>query len=336
VHSIGLVGAGRIARVHAANTVLSDALRLAAVMDVDDAAAQALAAETGSDVATSVEELLTRADVNAVLIATPPDTHAELVVTAAHAGKHVFCEKPLAHNVADAKRAVDACERAGVVLQVGYNRRFDESFRTVRDTVHAGRIGQPWILRISSRDPAPPPATYLPVSGGLFLDTTSHDLDLSRFVLGAEILEISARAMALADPNAKELGDVDTSVVTIVFSNGAIGAIDNCRTSAYGYDQRLEVHGSEGMVQAANEVTTTTTIADGQGFHSPTLPYYYLDRYAPAFRRELESFARALEGAEPEVSGHDGLAAVVAAVAANLALDERRVVRLEEVTDDAA
>jgi myo-inositol 2-dehydrogenase/D-chiro-inositol 1-dehydrogenase len=331
VHAIGIVGAGRIARVHATYAAISDDLRLAAVADVDPGPARALADELGCDALVSAEELLGRDDVDAVLVTTPPDTHAALVVAAAEAGKHVFCEKPLAQTVDDAKRAVAACDRAGVVLQVGYNRRFDENFRGVRDAVQSGRIGTPWLIRISSRDPAPPPATYLPVSGGLFLDTTSHDFDLACFVLGAEIVEVATSATAVTDANARTIGDVDTAVVTLQFSNGVIGAIDNCRSSTYGYDQRLEVHGSEGMAQAANEATTTVTIADAHGFHSPTLPHFYMDRYAPAFRRELASFARALGGQDPEVSGTDGLAAVVAATAAKRALDERRAVRLADI-----
>jgi myo-inositol 2-dehydrogenase/D-chiro-inositol 1-dehydrogenase len=336
VHSVGIVGAGRIARVHATHAASSDELRLAAVADVDARAARTLADELGCEALDGAEELLARDDVDAVLVATPPDTHVGFVVAAADAGKHVFCEKPLAQTVNDAKTAVAACERAGVVLQVGYNRRFDDNFRGVRDAVQSGRIGTPWIIRISSRDPDPPPATYLPVSGGLFLDTTSHDLDLARFVLGAEIVRVAASATAVTDENARTIGDVDTAIVTVEFSNGVIGAIDNCRSSSYGYDQRLEVHGSGGMAQAANEATTTVTIADAQGFHSPTLPHFYMDRYAPAFRRELESFARALSGEEPEVSGHDGLAAVVAATAAKRAYEERRAVLVEEVLDDAA
>jgi myo-inositol 2-dehydrogenase / D-chiro-inositol 1-dehydrogenase len=331
VHSVGIVGAGKIARVHAANSVGLSDLRIAAVADVEQAHAQSLAELLGCDVAGSVDELLARADVEAVLITTPPNTHAELVQAAAAAGKHVFCEKPLAQNVGDARRAANACERAGVVLQVGYNRRFDENFRAAREAVQDGRIGRPWILRISSRDPMPPPPEYLPLSGGLFVDTTSHDFDLARFLVGAEIVEVTARAAALADPHAKEIGDVDTCVVTIVFDNEAIGAIDNCRVSAYGYDQRVEVHGSLGLVQADNEVSSTVTVADAQGFHSPPLPHFYLDRYGPAFRRELEAFARALDGNEPEVGGRDGVAAVAAAAAARRALDERRSVRLEEV-----
>jgi myo-inositol 2-dehydrogenase/D-chiro-inositol 1-dehydrogenase len=331
VHSVGIVGAGKIARVHAANSVGLSDLRIAAVADVEQAHAQSLAELLGCDVAGSVDELLARADVEAVLITTPPNTHAELVQAAAAAGKHVFCEKPLAQNVGDARRAANACERAGVVLQVGYNRRFDENFRAAREAVQDGRIGRPWILRISSRDPMPPPPEYLPLSGGLFVDTTSHDFDLARFLVGAEIVEVTARAAALADPHAKEIGDVDTCVVTIVFDNEAIGAIDNCRVSAYGYDQRVEVHGSLGLVQADNEVSSTVTVADAQGFHSPPLPHFYLDRYGPAFRRELEAFARALDGNEPEVGGRDGVAAVAAATAARRALDERRSVSLEEV-----
>jgi myo-inositol 2-dehydrogenase/D-chiro-inositol 1-dehydrogenase len=331
VHSVAILGAGKIARVHAANIKTVENLHIAAVADVDSAAAQALADEIGSDAAGGVDELLAREDVEAVLITTPPTTHADLVETMAAAGKHVFCEKPLAQNVSDAQRAADACERAGVILQVGYNRRFDENFRAARDAVHAGRIGRPWIVRISSRDPAPPPADYLPLSGGLFLDTTSHDFDLARFLVGSEIVEVTATATSLADPHARAFGDVDTSIVTVVFANDAIGAIDNCRVSAYGYDQRVEIHGSAGMVQADNEVRTTVTVADAEGFHRSTLPHFYLDRYATAFRRELESFARALDDGQPEVSGRDGVAAVAAAAAAKRALDEGRSVRLAEI-----
>jgi myo-inositol 2-dehydrogenase/D-chiro-inositol 1-dehydrogenase len=332
VHSVGIVGAGKIARVHAANVGVIDDLSIAAVADVEPAAARALADEIDCDAVNGVDELLARGDIEAVLITTPPTTHADLVEAASSAGKHVFCEKPLAQNVADAARAAEACEGAGVVLQVGYNRRFDENFRAAREAVESGRIGRPWIVRISSRDPAPPPAGYLPLSGGLFLDTTSHDFDLARFLVGSEIVEITASATAVADPHAKAIGDVDTSIVTLVFANEAIGAIDNCRVSAYGYDQRIEIHGSAGMVRADNETATTVTVADEQGFHSPTLPHFYLDRYAQAFRRELEAFARALDGEPPQVSGRDGVAAVAAAVAAKRALDERRTVRLDEVT----
>jgi myo-inositol 2-dehydrogenase / D-chiro-inositol 1-dehydrogenase len=313
VHSVGLIGAGKVARVHAANLARIRGARLVAVADAVPEAARGLADDVGCDALTP-EALLGRGDVEAVLVTTPPDTHAALIAAAAEAGKHVFCEKPLATSLDAAWAAVEAAERAGVLLQIGYNRRFDAAFRAVRDEVQRGGVGRPLVLRISSRDPAPPPAAYLPHSGGVFLDTTSHDLDLARFVLAAEVTEVAARGASLVDANAAAIGDVDTLVVALAFSNGALGAIDNCRTSAYGYDQRLEVHGTDGLAQA------------------PNVPaHFYTDRYEDAFRRELEAFVAALDGGELEVTGRDGLAAVAAAVAARRSLDEARVVRLEEL-----
>ena len=313
MHALGLIGAGKVARVHAANLARLESARLVAVADAVPEAARSLADETGCD-AVSVDTLLERADVEALLVTTPPDTHAALIERAAAAGKHLFCEKPLATSLRDARSAVDAAERAGVLLQIGYNRRFDPAFRSVRDAVRRGSVGRPLLLRISSRDPSPPPAEYLPHSGGVFLDTTSHDFDLARFVLDAEITEVAARGSSLVDENAAAIGDVDTLVVALSFSNGAFGAIDNCRTSAYGYDQRLEVHGMDGLAEAENVPS-----------------HFYTDRYEQAFRLELEAFVAALDGAELEVTGQDGLAAVAAAEAARRSLDEARVVRLEEV-----
>ncbi|HEV8685869.1 MAG TPA: inositol 2-dehydrogenase [Gaiellaceae bacterium] len=329
MHAVGLIGAGRIGRFHARTIVSSiPNLQLAVVADAEAEAARGLAEEVGAD-ATDVDTLLGAVD--AVLITTPPDTHTELVRKAAAAGKHIFCEKPLATTVAAAREALEAAEAAGVLFQIGYNRRFDARFRDVRDAVAQGRIGTPWLLRITSRDPGPPPAAYLPHSGGLFFDTTSHDLDLARFVLGTEITEIAVRGASLVDPNAAAIGDVDTVVLSLAFANGAFGAIDNCRVSVYGYDQRLEVHGSAGLASADNDRRPQALLADAAGFHEPTLPDFYIDRYAPAFVRELESFANALEGGDVEVTGRDGLAAVLAATAARRALDENRVVRLEEI-----
>lgn len=314
MHGLGLIGAGKVARVHVANLDRIEGARLVAVADALPEAARSLADEVGCDALVSADELLARADVEAVLVTTPPDTHAALIRAAAQAEKQIFCEKPLATSLGDAREAVEAAEAAGVLLQVGYNRRFDPDFRRVRDEVDGGRVGRPLVLRISSRDPAPPPADYLARSGGVFLDTTSHDFDLARFVLGAELTEVAVRGGSLVDENAAAIGDVDTLVVAVAFSNGAFGAIDNCRSSAYGYDQRLEVHGTVGLAQAENVPA-----------------HFYTDRYEVAFRRELESFVAALDGADVEVTGRDGLAAVVAAEAARRSLDERRVVTLAEV-----
>jgi myo-inositol 2-dehydrogenase/D-chiro-inositol 1-dehydrogenase len=331
-HAVAIVSAGRIARLHAENIVSRVArLRLVAVADPLTGARESLAGETGSEAVADWTKLLERADVEALLLCSPSGLHAEQIEAAAAAGKHMFCEKPIAADVASADRAVAAAERAGITLQVGYNRRFDRNFAAVREAVATGRIGQPVIVRITSRDPEPSPRSYLETSPGLFVDTTTHDLDLARFVAGAEIVEVSAYAAALVSDEVRELGHVDTAITIVRFDSGTLGAIDNCWVSRYGYDQRLEVHGSEGMVRAENEVLNTTALADGEGFHSPPLPHFFLDRYAPAYVRELEAFADALEGAPVRVSGRDGREALAAALAAQRSVEEGRPVRPAEV-----
>jgi myo-inositol 2-dehydrogenase / D-chiro-inositol 1-dehydrogenase len=329
-HGIGLVGAGRIGRLHAANVARTEGLRLTAVADADPEAAEACARETGA-APVSFEELLARDDVAALLICTPPGEHAEQIALSAGAGKHVFCEKPLAADLAGADGALAAVERAGVVLQVGYNRRFDRNFAAVRAAVDEGRVGTICLVRISSRDPDPPPPDYIRVSPGLFFDTTSHDLDLARFLAGSDIVEVSARGAVRFSAEVRKVGGVDTAATTAVFESGALAVIDNCWRSAYGYDQRVEVHGTDGTAAARNEVTTTTVVADAEGFHEPVLPHFYLDRYADAFRRELEAFAAALDGAPVPVTGHDGRQALAASVAADRSHREGRVVGLAEL-----
>jgi myo-inositol 2-dehydrogenase/D-chiro-inositol 1-dehydrogenase len=330
-HAVALVGAGRIARLHAENIASRVArLRLVAVADPLAEARDSLARDMGCEPVAEWHELLERPDVEAVLLCSPSGLHAEQIEEAAAAGKHVFSEKPVAADVASADRAVAAAERAGIVLQVGYNRRFDRNFAAVREAVEAGRVGRPVIVRITSRDPEPSPRSYLETSPGLFVDTTTHDLDLARFVAGAEIVEVSAYADTLVSDEVRELGHVDTAITTVRFDSGALAAIDNCWVSSYGYDQRLEVHGSEGMVRAENELRSTTSVADAEGFHAPPLPHFFLDRYAPAYVRELEAFADALEGAPVRVTGRDGREALAAALAAQRSAREGRPVRLEE------
>jgi myo-inositol 2-dehydrogenase/D-chiro-inositol 1-dehydrogenase len=330
-HGIGIVGAGRIGRLHARNLAQTAGLRLVAVTDADRPAAEVCAREFGGETVADVEQMLARDDVDAVLICSPPGAHAEQIARAACAGKHVFCEKPLADELPAADRALAAVEHAGTVLQVGYNRRFDRNFALVRRAVEEGRVGTPCLVRISSRDPDPPPADYIRVSPGLFFDTTTHDLDLARFLLGAEIVEVTARGSALFSEVVREVGGVDTASTTAVFDTGALAVIDNCWRSAYGYDQRVEVHGTDGTAAARNEVADTTVLADAHGFHEPVLPHFYLDRYADAFRRELEAFAAALDGAPVPVTGHDGRQALAACVAAERSHRERRTVALAEL-----
>ena len=331
-HRVALVGAGRIARLHAENiTARVPRLRLVAVADPAPGVASELAGAMGCDGVEDWRDLLARDDVEALFVCSPSAQHPEQIVAAAAAGKHVFCEKPIAADVAAADRAVAGAEAAEIVLQVGYNRRFDRSFAALREVVTAGRIGRPVLMRVTARDPEPPPRTYLEHTAGLLVDTTTHDLDLVRFVTGAEIVEVSAHASSLVSDDARELGLADTAATTVVLESGALAVIDNCWLSSYGYDQRLEVHGTGGMVEARNEQLDTTVVADATGFHTPPLPYFFLERYAPAFVRELEAFADALDGAPVVVSGRDGRQALAAAVAAMRSAEERRVVGLDEV-----
>jgi myo-inositol 2-dehydrogenase / D-chiro-inositol 1-dehydrogenase len=320
-----------MARLHARNAATRvPRLRLVATADPAPGAASALADEVGAVAVDDWRELLARDDVEALLLCSPSPSHPEQIVAAAEAGKHVFCEKPIAADVASADRAIAAAEAAGIALQVGYNRRFDRSFAALRDAVAGGRVGKPVIMRVTARDPEPPSRAYLEHSPGLLVDTTSHDLDLVRFVTGAEIVEVSARTASLVSDDARELGLADTAATTLVLDSGALALIDDCWHSSYGYDQRLEVHGTAGMVEARNETQNTTVVADAAGFHAPTLPYFFLERYAPAFVRELEAFADALDGAPVPITGRDGRQALAAAAAAMRSAEEGRVVRLDE------
>ena len=329
---VAVIGAGRMGRLHAENIAKRvPALRVLAFAEPIEEMAEAAARDFAVPAVPDWREVVARPDVAAVVVCSPPDVHVEQIVAAAEAGKHVFCEKPLARDLESIDTALAATERAGVALQVGFNRRFDRNFAAVRAEVRDGKVGRPCILKITSRDPEPPSPAYLPVSGGLFVDMTIHDFDLARFVMGDEIAEVGAFADALVDSNARDVGDVDTAVTSLRFESGAVGVIDNCRRSSYGYDQRVEVHGTDGMAYAENEVATTSARADAGGFHAPVLPHFFLDRYGEAYVRELESFAAALDGAPVAASGFDARQATVAAIAAGRALAERRTVALGEV-----
>jgi len=253
--TVGVVGAGRIGRIHAENIRGIPEARLQAVADVaaDDALAAWARGLGVGRVARDPREIMDDPSIDAVVICSSTDTHADLVVAAAERGKHVFCEKPIDLSVAKVRRALAAVERAGVKLQVGFNRRFDHNFRRARELVQSGALGEPHLVRITSRDPAPPPLAYVKVSGGLFLDMTIHDFDMARYLTGSEVVEVYAQGAVLVDPAIGEAGDVDTAVVTLVFASGALGMIDNSRKAAYGYDQRVEVFGSKGSAACSND-----------------------------------------------------------------------------------
>jgi myo-inositol 2-dehydrogenase/D-chiro-inositol 1-dehydrogenase len=331
---IGILGAGRIGTIHAENLVrrVPD-VEVVAIADVRYEAAQRCARALGIPKAyAQPDPIFDDPTVDAVFICTSTDTHAPLIEAAATAGKHIFCEKPIALELPAIDRALAVVRRAGVKLQVGFNRRFDPNFARVREAIVAGTIGRPHLLRITSRDPEPPPLEYLKVSGGIFLDMTIHDFDMARFLLGEEVVEVYAAGSVLVDTRIGELGDVDTAVVTLRFSSGAIGVIENSRRAAYGYDQRVEVFGEKGMLQVDNPRLDTVVLADANGAHRTRIFHFFMDRYAESFVREAAAFVASIrDDTIPPVTGEDGRIPVVMAHAAQRSLAERRPVRLDEI-----
>jgi len=332
--NVGIIGAGRIGKVHAETL----AYRLpqatpAVITDVNREAAQSLATQLGiPKVAASAAEIFGDPAIDAVLICSSTDTHAELVVQAAEAGKHIFCEKPLDHTLARIDWALAAVERAGVKLQVGFNRRFDPHFGRVRQAIAAGEIGTPHLMHLISRDPAPPPISYIKVSGGMFLDMMIHDFDMARFLIGDEVAEIYTNAGVRVDEEIGKAGDVDTAVVMLRFRNGVIGTIDNCRKSAYGYDQRAEVFGSGGGITTANVHPNLAVISTAESVRKDLPLHFFMTRYIESFGNEMRAFVDAIVEDKPTlVTGHDGRVPVVMAIAARRSYDLGRPVKLSEV-----
>jgi myo-inositol 2-dehydrogenase / D-chiro-inositol 1-dehydrogenase len=322
-----VLGVGRIGSIHARNIGQHAGLQtaykgqrpgctLAAVSDVNLDAANAIAAELGAR-AVSIDEAIGAADIDAVVICTPTDTHAELIDRAAAAGKAIFCEKPIDMDAARIRRSLEGVAQRGVKLMIGFNRRFDPSFAALKTRLDSGEIGAVELVTILSRDPAPPPVDYIKRSGGLFRDMMIHDLDMARFLLGEEPVSVYASASALVDPAIGAAGDVDTAVCVLRTASGKLAQISNSRRAAYGYDQRIEVHGAKGMLAAGNRTATTVTAATAQGYATdPALPFF-LERYAEAYRAEMSSFINAVASrAMPSPSGDDGLKAQILADAA--------------------
>jgi myo-inositol 2-dehydrogenase/D-chiro-inositol 1-dehydrogenase len=332
--NIAVIGTGRMGSVHVANLVRKiPEAHLAAICDIRLEVARAVANELDiSRVVQDYRELLADDAIEAVLIATSTDTHAQIIQDAAAAGKHIFCEKPLALDLASIDQALSLVEKANVKLQVGFNRRFDRSFQRVRQIVSSGEIGRPCVLRITNRDPELPSLDFLRVSGGLFLDMTIHDFDMARFQIG-EIEEVYAVGNVLIDPALNAFGDLDTAVVTLKFANGAVGVIDNSRQAVFGYDQRLEVLCLQGMALAGNESEDTVVKGNPQGFHSARVPHFFMQRYAPCYLEEVRQFVEAVRDDLPTpTTGLDGRMAVVLGHAAWKSFHENRPVRLSEIT----
>lgn len=330
----GVIGAGRIGKIHAENLATRiPGVEVAAIADVDLKCAQELAARL--HVPSSVDDyhvILSDPSIDAVAICSSTDTHAKIIVEAAQAGKHIFCEKPIALDLAKIDSALEAVQKAGVKLQIGFNRRFDPNFRKVRTMIAESKIGTPHIIRITSRDPAPPPLSYVKVSGGMFLDMTIHDFDMARYLSGSEVEEIYTAAGVMVDPAIGEAGDVDTAVILLRFANGAIGTIDNSRKAVYGYDQRVEVFGSEGMVQAQNNTPDNDVYFSAEGVHSAKPLYFFLERYMESFIAEQREFVQSIrEDTNPPVVGMDGRIPVLMGMAARKSYLENRPVKLSEI-----
>ena len=328
---IGVVGAGRIGKLHVSNlmTRVSNAT-VVAVTDVVAESAKELAQKFGiPKVYGDYKELVNDPEIDAVFVCSSTDTHSIIAYDAVMAGKHVFCEKPIDFDLDRIKKVIDAVEKKGVKFQVGFNRRFDRNFKHVRDTVQAGMIGDPHIVMVTSRDPAPPPVSYVKVSGGIFLDMMIHDFDMVRYLSGSEVTEVFTNGVVLVDPEIGKAGDVDTAIVTLKFANGAIGVINNSRKAVYGYDQRVEVFGSKGCITADNETPNLTTLYTEVGVMREKPLYFFLERYNEAFIAEEQGFVDAvLEDKPTLVNATDGLKPVLIAMAAKKSLETGMPVKL--------
>ncbi|TLY58407.1 MAG: inositol 2-dehydrogenase [Gammaproteobacteria bacterium] len=326
---MALLGCGRIGKVHAHNLARHPAVKLECVYDVMTCAAESTARDVGTRCARSVDEVMADPAIQAVLIATSTDTHVALIIAAAHAHKAVLCEKPIDLDLARAKRCWNDIASLQPTVMIGFNRRFDPSFRSLRERLGAGEIGVPELVIITSRDPAPPPVAYIKTSGGIFRDMTIHDFDMARYLLG-DILELQAFGANLVDPAIGELGDIDTAMLVLRARSGALVHIDNSRRCVYGYDQRIEVFGSKGMLRAGNQHATTVESWNAASTRSRDLiERFFIERYAAAYAAEIDYFAACVRDRKtPSPSFADGISALELAEAAVQSLHSARTVQL--------
>lgn len=331
--NVGIIGAGRIGQVHAKSiTYHIPQAKIVAVSDIYYEGAEKVAESLGIPNAyEAYHEILNNPEIDAVLICSSTDTHADIAVEAAEAGKHIFCEKPVDLTVAKIKKVITAVEKAGVKLQIGFNRRYDHNFAEIKRLANDGKLGKLQTIKITSRDPEPPSIDYVKVSGGIFLDMTVHDFDMARFI-GGEVEEVYANAAVTVDEAIGEAGDVDTALIALKFKNGAIGVIDNCRKACYGYDQRLEVFGTGGQASAANDTPTNVSYINENGNMTDKPLYFFLERYMQSFTDEMTEFINAVQNDElTKTTVNDGLEALRLGLAAKLSVKEHRPVKLSEI-----
>lgn len=331
---VGILGAGRIGKLHATNIAGMPDVRIKVIADpfANEEMVKWAEGIGVKNITKDTDEVFNDPEINAVVICSSTDTHADFISKAAEAGKNIFCEKPIDLNVNKIKKALETVEKANVKLQVGFVRRFDHNHKKVHDLVKLGKVGEPHIVKISSRDPERPPMEYVKVSGGIFVDMMIHDFDMARYLSGSDVEEVYAAGSVLIDPKFAEYGDVDTAMVVLKFKNGALGFIDNSRETNYGYDQRTEVFGSKGCAAVSNDTPNTAVLTTADGVFSDKPVWFFLERYNDAFIAEMRAFFDAIiNDTETPVTGIDGLRPVQIAIAAEKSLKEGRPVKISEI-----
>lgn len=333
---VGIIGAGRIGKVHGESiTKYVKEAQIKAIADPFlNEEQKEWAREKGIQYAyTDYKKILDDPEIDAVLICSSTDTHSKISIEAIRAHKHVFCEKPIDHDVSKIKEVIEELKKnPKIKYQVGFNRRYDHNFRAVKQAVEDGKVGQPQILKITSRDPEPPAISYIKVSGGIFLDMTIHDFDMVRYLMDSEVVEVYAAGNVLVDNSIGEAGDVDTAIITLKLESGAMAVIDNSRKSVYGYDQRAEVFGSKGQVAISNDSDSSAIISTKDGVTGEKPMFFFLQRYMQAYAEEIREFIDAIvNDKDTPVNAEDGLKPVLIGLAAKKSLEENRPVKISEI-----
>jgi myo-inositol 2-dehydrogenase/D-chiro-inositol 1-dehydrogenase len=332
---VGVIGAGRIGKIHIKNLlskIPTVNLKKVADININDKLRQWVEEIGPFKLTSDPHEIIDDPKIDIVVICSPTDTHAKFIQEAAKTNKHVFCEKPIDKDLSQIKETLSVVKEMDIKLMIGFNRRFDRNFLRCYKSVSSGQIGEPQIVKITSRDPTPPSIDYIKVSGGIFLDMTIHDWDMARFQLGSEVEEVYATGAVLIDPKIGKAGDIDTAVAILKFKNKAMGIIDNTRQAVYGYDQRVEVFGSKGCVVADNEATNTVRIHTAECTNIDKIPYFFIERYMESYSNELKYFFECLrKNIEPKPNGEDGLQNVLIALAAQKSYEENRPIKISEV-----
>ena len=329
--NLGVIGLGRIGKLHVQNIMAQvTGVKLIGISDVLEEALEDTARKFSVSLAKQdYRYLLDKKQIDAIIICTSTDTHAKIISEAAQAGKHIFCEKPIAHDMSEIDKALKAVNESRVKFQIGFNRRFDPGFKKAKEMIKTGKVGEPHIVRVTSRDPAPPPMEYIKVSGGIFLDMMIHDFDMIRYLLDEDVKELIAVGSCLVNPEISKYNDIDTAIVTFQYRNGAWGTIDNSRQAVYGYDQRIEIFGSGGCIKVGNKKPTEVFLSGTEDTRSDKPVYFFLERYNESYIEEIKHFIQCIkENKEPSVTGHDGKMAVVMGYAAKESLNKRKFVEI--------